>query len=362
MIDPCAGFATSYAQARQRFVAAAEAAGLEVHGRAHPMLGVDGETLAMDIARSGPADAAALLILSSGCHGVEGYCGSGVQNALLADAGFRAAAARAGVALLFVHALNPYGFSWSRRVTHENVDLNRNWQDFSAPLPRNPAYDEIEHWLLPAQWPPAPEVEAALAAWIARRGIGAFQAALSQGQYAHPEGLFFGGHDPTWSRQTLSHVLQEQAGRCRRLAWIDFHTGLGPCGHGERIHAGPDDAATLARARAWWGAQVTSTHDGSSTSPPLSGMMWNAAPALCPQAEYTGIALEFGTLPLQACWQALREDQWFERHPEADAGGRAAVRARMRAAFYVETDDWKRSVVAQSRAAALQALAGLAAP
>jgi hypothetical protein len=99
---------------------------------AHPLLGRDGELLAMDVARFGAADAPAVLILSSGCHGVEGYCGSGVQNALLADAGFHAAAARAGVALLYIHALNPYGFSWLRRTTHENVDLNRNFQDFSS--------------------------------------------------------------------------------------------------------------------------------------------------------------------------------------------------------------------------------------
>ena len=86
----------------------------------------------MDVARFGAADASALLILSSACHGVEGYCGSGVQNALLADAGFQAAAARAGVAVLYIHALNPYGFSWLRRTTHENVDLNRNFQDFPS--------------------------------------------------------------------------------------------------------------------------------------------------------------------------------------------------------------------------------------
>jgi len=32
-------------------------------------------------------------------------------------------------------------------------------------------------------------------------------------------------------------VLQDDATRCARLAWIDVHTGLGPSGHGERIFA-----------------------------------------------------------------------------------------------------------------------------
>ena len=191
-----------------------------------------------------------MLIVSSACHGVEGYCGSGVQNALLADAGFHAAAARAGVAVLYIHALNPYGFSWLRRTTHENVDLNRNFQDFSKPLPHNPGYDRLAHLIVPAEWPPTPEVKAGLTQFLAEHGAKALQAAVSSGQYEHPQGLFYGGHNPTWSHQTLRHVLQDHGRRCQRLGWIDLHTGLGPSGHGERIWAGPDDAAAIARARA----------------------------------------------------------------------------------------------------------------
>src|SRR5262245_23430494 len=116
-------FSRTYAEARERFLAAADEAGLDVHSHAHPMLGRDGETLAMDVARIGPPDAAGLLLISSACHGVEGFCGSGVQVALLRDAAWHQQAAAAKVAVLYVHALNPYGFSWLRRTTHENVDL-----------------------------------------------------------------------------------------------------------------------------------------------------------------------------------------------------------------------------------------------
>ena len=42
--------------------------------------------------------------------------------------------ARPEQAVLLVHAINPHGFAWSRRVTQENVDLNRNFLvDFTAP-------------------------------------------------------------------------------------------------------------------------------------------------------------------------------------------------------------------------------------
>lgn len=357
-------FSQSYVEARAKFLAAAEAAKLDVHSHPHPMLGRDGEALAMDVLRDGPADAAAVLLISSACHGVEGFCGSGLQTTLLGDAALRQAARAAGVAIVHVHALNPYGFSWWRRTTHENVDLNRNFQDFSQALPRNTAYDNIAHLLVPAEWPPSTAVRQAEAAWVQAHGLQAWQAAVSAGQYHHPEGLFYGGHNPTWSQATLRHVLQDHGQRCARLGWIDLHTGLGPNGVGERIYAGRDEAAGVARARAWWGGPdgraITSIYDGSSTSALLTGLMWNAAYQECPQAEVTGLALEYGTVPFTEVQDALRADQWAENHPEAPAEQRAAIKRQIRDAFYTDTDAWKQQILAQGIEAVQQAVAGLA--
>jgi hypothetical protein len=355
-------FAQTYAEARAKFIAAAEAAALDVESHAHPMLGRDGEPLALDVVRDGPRDARSLLIVSSACHGVEGFCGSGVQTALLHDPDWRRAARDAGVAVLYLHALNPYGFSWWRRTTQENVDLNRNFHDFSAPLPRNEGYDELAALIVPPTWPPSAENEAALQRFAQARGVPALQATITGGQYAHPEGLFYGGRNPTWSHVALRHVLRDHATRCARLGWIDLHTGLGPSGVGELIFACRDDAAALQRARAWWGDTVTSIYDGTSSSAPLQGLMWLAAYEECAQAEYTGIALEYGTLPILAMIDALRADQWVENHPEAAPALRAQVKQRTRDAFYPDTDEWKQRVVDQALAAAHGAVRGLAQP
>ena len=110
-------FSASYAAARQQFLEAAASAGMALQSQPHPLTGVEGEALAMDVARDGPADADQLLILSSACHGIEGYCGSGVQVYALRDAEWLDKARSAGVAVLYVHALNPHGFSYGRRVT-----------------------------------------------------------------------------------------------------------------------------------------------------------------------------------------------------------------------------------------------------
>jgi Protein of unknown function (DUF2817) len=357
-------FSQTYFEARAQFLSAAETAGLHVQSHLHPLRGRDGEALAMDVALMGAQSSKQLLIVSSACHGVEGFCGSGAQVALLQNTDFLAAQRASGVAVLLIHALNPHGFSWWRRTTHENVDLNRNFQDFTQPLPQNKGYDDIAGWVVPHTWPPSDAVNAQTQKFIDERGLPALQAAISGGQYAHPQGIFYGGVNPTWSNLTLRHVLREHGQTCQRLGWIDLHSGLGPSGVAERIFAGHDDAAAIARARAWWGQggdHVTSIYDGSSSSPRLTGLMWTAANQECAQAEYTGIALEYGTVPPLEMMAALRADQWLENHPEAPPAQRTQIKTQIRDAFYTDTDEWKAAVLRQAVEATLQGLQGLAA-
>lgn len=364
MSDLDDAFSGNYQEARLKFAEAAAQAGLAVESRIHPRRGLQGEELAMDVVRDGPADAGRLLIVSSACHGVEGFCGSGVQVAALRDAAWRAHAAASGVAVLYVHALNPYGFSHIRRTTQENVDLNRNFHDFSAPLPRNTAYAELHPLLVPPEWPPTADNQAAIERYIAAHGERAYQAAITGGQYEFADGLFYGGRAPTWSNLALREVLRAHGQRARHVGWIDLHTGLGPSGHGERIYAGRDDPAAAARAKAWWGGAgrtpVTSIYDGSSTSAFLTGLMWTAIYDECPQAEYTGMALEYGTVPVREVLEALRAAQWLDSHPDAPAPLAAAIRQQTRDAFYTDTDAWRRQIWEQARESLEQAVDGLA--
>jgi hypothetical protein len=358
-------FSSSYAQARQKFLQAAADAGVYVEARTHPQRGLEGEELAMDVARDGHPSAQHLLVLSSACHGVEGYCGSGVQVAALRDAEWRKRAADAGVAVLYVHALNPYGFSHMRRTTHENVDLNRNFHDFAQPLPDNAEYRALHPLVVPEQWPPTDENTAAIGKYIAKHGEKAYQAAVSRGQYEFADGLFYGGRAPSWSNLAIRDVLRTHGRRAARIAWIDIHTGLGPSGVGERIYAGREDPDAVARARAWWGgdarAPITSFYDGSSTSAFLTGLMWTSVYDECPQAEYTGMALEYGTLPVMETFQALRGEQWLNAHPQAPKERAADIRRTMFEAFYTDTDAWRGQVLAQARAALFEAVEGLSA-
>jgi hypothetical protein len=357
-------FSGTYGEARRKFIEAAQAAGLQVESKVHPLRGAHGEELAVDVAREGHPSAASVLVLTSGCHGIEGYCGSGAQVAALNDASWRSRARDRGVAVVYVHALNPWGFSHGSRTTHENIDLNRNFHDFSRPLPDNAGYRELHPLLLPPEWPPGQENQLALGAFVAANGEGALQAVISRGQHQFPDGLFFGGTAPSWSNEAVREILRAHARRAARLAWIDFHTGLGPTGVGERICATRDDGVSLVRARSWWDGggmtPVTSMYDGSSTSAYLTGLMAHCVYEECPQAEFTSIALEYGTVPMMEVFGALRGDHWLRLHPEADGELAAQIKQRMRDAFYTDTPDWKHKVLVQARQAMRQAVDGLA--
>ncbi len=355
-------FAHSYADARTRFLDAARQQDCQLSSFVNPTAkGIAGEDLTMDVAYCGDASAASVLVLTSAMHGEEGYCGSGCQVALLRDQPLLDEARQAGVGILLIHGVNAYGFSWGHRTNEDNIDLNRNFCNFEQPLRENPHYRTLHPLLVPNAWPPTGDNEAAIQAFIQREGMQAYKIGMMMGQHDEPEGLFYGGRAPSWSNQTLRQVFSEHGRGRQRMAWIDIHTGLGPCGHGEKIFV-QKGRPEYERARAWWGADVTSVSDPGSSTVDIAGTGTQAMLEECAAVpELTFMALEYGTIPLDELFLVLRADRWLARHPETDAATRQAIKAAHRAAFYVETDEWRGAIVAQARVCALQAIRGLSA-
>jgi predicted deacylase len=352
-------FSKTYPEARRKFLDAAARRGLDVETHVLPdHMGRHGEPLATDIVWLGAEDAERLLIVTSAIHGVEGYCGSGCQVAMLNDDWLLGRARDLDVAIAIVHAVNPHGFSYDRRVNEDNIDVNRNFHDFSAALPQNPAYEELVPFVLPASWPPDADSARQLAAYVEAHGADAFGQALFRSQYAHPNGMFFGGTAPTWSNNMVRRFLRERAGRARQIGWIDLHTGLGPRGHCEKVFIGGRDE--FATAQQWWGNDVISPSRSDSVMFEIRGPMLQVLREECPQANIATIALEFGTVELMRMLEALRADHWCWKHREPeDTDRREAARVELRNAFFVEEEDWFGMVVGQFRTATVQSLLGL---
>ena len=334
-------FSSSFAEAQAKFRDAARDAGARLSTFRNPAPAPAGVTLSTESAWLGPSHAERLLILLSGTHGVECFCGSGLQVGLL-DSGL-AAERPDGTAILMIHAINPSGFAWCRRVTEGNVDLNRNFVDHKRPHPRNPDYEALREAICPKDWSPAGQAaaNAILDAYAEANGAMALQAAVSQGQYTDPAGLFFGGRAPVWSNLIFREILRREAGAARVVAFIDLHTGLGPYGVGEIINNHLTHHPGFQRVKDWYGAEATSSEEGSSSSATVLGDTNIGVDESLPLAAVTGITLEFGSSPLIEVREALRADNWLYTHGKPDSAEGRAITAQLRQAFYPDRDDWR---------------------
>ena len=354
-------FPSDYITARTAFLAAAAAAGAEIRSHRHPLPGPAGEALFLDVARLGPPDARRVLFLASGTHGVEGLCGSGIQTFLLADG--LAARLPEGVALVLVHAVNPWGFAWLRRVNEDNVDLNRNFLDHSAAHPENPDYDRLDAVLNPRVLDEA-DVGAFLAAveaFQSERGAEAAYRALSGGQYRHPAGVQYGGVTPAWSNRLLRRLWAEHAGRAELAVFVDLHSGLGPRGVGLVLQTAAGDGPAARLAQQWWPDVVRAEPGQGADAALVSGLIGPAFVAALAPAAAVGVVLEFGTQPMSQVMLAVQADNWLHHHGERDSERGRAVARSMREAFFLDEADWQEAVCQRARAAVGDALAGMAA-
>ncbi|MEO0961177.1 MAG: M14 family metallopeptidase [Pseudomonadota bacterium] len=350
-----ASFSASYAEARAKFLSACEAAGFELEAIENTTAtGREGETLYADIASKGPKDASHVVLVTSGTHGIEGYCGSGCQISLVQEGLF--ADLPRDTRIVLVHAVNPYGFSHQRRVNESNIDLNRNFVNHGSGYPDSSAYEAIHPMIAPADYGERPEHwDGEVLQWIGTHGMDAFRQAVSGGQYTRPDGLFFGGTTPSWSNGMVRTLMQSLAISATRFRFIDIHTGLGPFGHGEKLGLGT--SSDVKRAQSIWGDDVTDLGGGDSVSAVVAGDMGGAFfDAVSPDIDAAGIALEYGTQDPVSVLGALRWDNWLVMHGDPSGSDAAAIKQKMRDAFYPDDEGWRASVVDQAGTAVRQAI------
>lgn len=350
-------FSANYQAARTKFKDTCEAQGFVVSSQMNDRANApDGSKLFMDVATLGPSDASRLLVLFSGTHGVEGYCGSGIQAALVGNSCFNRNYEDLQIAL--VHAVNPYGFAHDRRVNEDNIDLNRNFLDFDNEKPGDNGYADIHAHLVPHEWEGQlrAEADAALALYARVNGARALQHATSGGQYTHRDGLFYGGSAPSWSRRTVLSIIEKLAAQADRACFIDFHTGLGPYGFGEIIAAGSQ--AQVRRTFDFYSEyELTDPDAGTSSSAPIQGTMAHGVERILPGVDTHFIALEYGTLPMKEVMTALRADNWLYHYGELDSGTGQAIKQQIRDAFYCDEAKWKAMVYQRASAVVESTLA-----
>ncbi len=193
----------------------------------HPQPGPDGSPLYVDLFYAGPhtsglPSASKIVTLMCGTHGVEYEPGAAAIIALLRSGAVTQLPPDVGLAI--VHAVNPWGACFGRRVNEQNVDLNRSWGAEQKPS----SYAEFADALLPRRWS-LPAILRLTWRILRAGGLDPLKDAVSVGQSTHTDGLFFngGGQPPPWSLGIVQAALEWLHGLpgCTHIL-IDLHTGL----------------------------------------------------------------------------------------------------------------------------------------
>lgn len=354
--DLALAFSEDYDTARDRFVAAAQAAGAVLSARQCPAAGPDGRPLYMDAAWLGDPDAASVMVTTSGVHGIEGFAGSALQIDNL-----RRASLPAGVAVLHIHAVNPFGMAWTCLENEAGVDLNRNFVDYGAPLPQNALYDELDDVFMCPDLlgPTRVAAEAHREAYIAQHGLERYLRAAADGQRHRPGRFNFAGVEPAWSNLAVRDIVDSLLRSARRISWVDVHTGLGDRGAGVMLVIDAD-LRVAGAARQLWGDIIRVPSDDFPFAP--RGALVAAASGMAPWADVVAGALEFGTEPVARVAQAMIERFRLTAFSSVDAFEAPQAMAEIEDCLAPGDTAWRRDVLGRGREIIDATLAGLAAP
>jgi len=355
-----AHFSPDYSTARTRFRAAAGALGAVLESHEIGQSGPDGLPLTIDVARLGSPQPQSLLTLSSGTHGVEGYFGSAVQLALL-EGRLAELALPEDHAVVLIHAINPYGFAWNRRVNEDNIDLNRNFLLEGQAFEGSPdGYAHMDPLLNPPTPPGGLEFFYPRAAFnIVRFGMPALKASVATGQYDYPRGLFYGGSGPSRSQEILRENLPRWVSGAARAVHLDFHTGMGRWGTYTLAVSEPATAPGPRFLKRHFGSHVEAL-DPSGVLYEIRGVLGSWLQQQVPETEYHCMLAEFGTHPVLKVVAALRNENRAHQYGVSDDASTHAAKEAMLEAFAPASEAWRTDSVSQAVTLFDQGLAALA--
>ena len=343
MSDPSDTFSADYVTARARFREAARGARFELSSVSTGQRGPDGSELTIDVALRGAESAARVLVISSGLHGIEGYFGSAVQCAWLEGGGRRSVADRR---IVLIHALNPYGFAWRRRVNEDNVDLNRSFMRRGHRYEGSAdGYRELNGLLNPERAPRLiePFLLEALPPLL-KHGFRALKNAVAQGQYEFPRGLFYGGRGLSKTGQLLREHLPGWLGRPEHVTQLDLHTGRGAYGSYALCVDLPSDSRRVSRLKGLFGEGAIESFDPSGVLYEIRGALGPWLEELLPRVQYDCLLAEFGTYNAIKVLEAMRYENLAHYHAPSP---RVSERAKKKLfeAFCPRSPRWRKLVL-----------------
>ncbi|MEE9328747.1 MAG: DUF2817 domain-containing protein [Parvularculaceae bacterium] len=359
-------FSSSYIEGRQKFLSACKRHDLQVASCSHPdEKGPNGEDLAIDYVWVGPADAAKVLVITCGTHGLEAATGSAtIVQWLASDA---LSTLPDGLAVLIIHGVNPYGWAYDSRGNEHGIDLNRNCLDHNLPHPENPDYDQLHKQITEAKINPEGLAEFITFFRNYEKQYGTARAisGITAGQYNHPSGIGYGGAQLSWSVRSVYAIARECLTQAKKVIMLDWHTGIGEFGKPFFIMDDKMTSPEYARAEQWWSPHAIHCDDIlDGSNPDYSGLLIKGLKAEISKindAEITSVVTEWGTYKTEAMLQSLLMDWWLH-HNRISANPVVVenVRTRLVERFYPSVPEWQNAILEQAPEIYRKSIAGLA--
>lgn len=317
--------------------------------------------LSIDWAATGAEDPSRTLIVSSGLHGVEGFFGSAVQLRAL-ESIFTRWTPPDGLRVVFVHALNPFGFANRRRVDDQNIDPNRN---FKLPQVEHTGsaeqYRRMNHWLNPPSAPARIDLfrwQACIA--ILRHGLPTLKQAVAGGQHDYPRGLFYGGRERSTVFRDFDALWADWTRKAARVLHIDLHTGLGRFADYKLLIDYGIDADESLWLSEGFGEDRLDAGDSTGIAYRAGGNLGRWCRATYDSGRYLYLCAEFGTYGPLAVLGALRAENRAHFYSAPSSPAYARAKERMMNAFCPRDPGWRATALRNGLSLVNQALRALA--
>jgi len=307
-----------------------------------------------------------LFILVSGVHGIEGYAGSAVQQMFLREVVREIGLEDMG--LLILHAVNPFGFKNNRRVTENNVDLNRNCSaEAGFYLSENHEYTHLNSYLNPKRKVSLTSFgnfffQLTAAEKILRYPRGDLGESMAQGQYRYEKGIYYGGREPEPAIALITPLIQEVAQRYKRVLGVDLHTGYGENGTLHLVSTPLDDPKKKAGIenifpglRIYWGK--------SDDPHAVTGDFASYLEQILPEKSCLSMTFEFGTLDTHTFMGAIKAlhhvvvENQGAHYGYKTREDEIRVKSGFLESWYPSSEAWRSKVIEDSRQVLSQALA-----
>jgi hypothetical protein len=299
-----------------------------------------------------------VLFFTTGEHGIEGYAGAAMIQVFVEEYLPRVDPATTGIC--FIHALNPWGMKNFRRVTENNVDLNRNYlyNRSSVPEDVNKNYEKESELFLPdgkitdlSQ--EKMKLQAQLVKALAEEGYSAIKEAKGMGQFEYERGVYYGGEKEEETAIFLKKIQNQLLSDYPRVIHMDWHTALGPTNEITMVVSSEDE-----RGEEELKAKYNLKNIQKFTPEKVKGDSTNHFHKLkneqSPTSYLFSALFEFGTFgtgkqaELREFMTIVLENRlYWEGAKKKD--DRDWILSEFREMFYPLSEEWKKSVLREGR-------------